>query len=238
MLKYFFLMSLLVSCASQEQVRLPSSTPYQRTWHEYVMNNFIEKHGIEKYFPDPEYMKRWQENREFVINTALPPFRITEKPFSCKVRKVYPTHPSQYTKDYLYAVYANYDHGKIPPNSSACMRKNPTGRFCVRTTSAYMVVMSDTYEDECGNYYRGYWLITYLKSDESMGTLFAKGRAAYEKPDAQFANEYVEDGTHFLAPREFLLFSELLPGDAKKIREEKARALRSGFRMKGKLFVK
>jgi hypothetical protein len=238
MLKYFCFMVLLVSCASQEPARLPSSTPYQRSWHEYVMNNFIDRNGVEKYFTDPEHLMSWQENTDFVINNSLQPFQITEKSFSCSVRKVYPTHPSQGTKEYLYAVYAMYDHRKIPPNSYACLRKNLTGRFCVRAATAIMVVMSDTFEDECGNYYRGYWLVTYLKSDESMGTLFAKGRTAYEKPNAQFPNEFVEGGTHFLAPKEFLLFGNLLPGDLVKIRAEKARSLRSGFRMNGKLFMK
>ncbi|MES2528157.1 MAG: hypothetical protein V4598_13780 [Bdellovibrionota bacterium] len=238
MLKYLTLMLLIASCASPEPVRVPSSTPYQRTWHEYVFHNFIDKNGLEKYFPDPEYLKEWQENSDFVLNNPIQPFRIQEKAFSCKVRKVYPTHPSQSTKEYLYAVYNMYDHGKIPPSSYACLRKNPTGRFCVRAASAIMAVMSDTYEDECGNFYRGYWLVTYLKSDESMGTLFAKGRSAYEKPNAQFRGEFVEDGTHFLAPKEFMLFGDLVPGDVAKIRAEKARALRSGFRMNGKLFVK
>ncbi len=238
MLRHICILMFVLSCSSQNPDRLPSSTPYQRNWQEYVAHNFIEKNEFEKYFPDPEYLLKWEEHTDFVLDNPLPPFRIQEKQFSCQVRKLYPTHPSQGTKDYSYAAFARYNHGKLPPASYACEIKNPTGRFCLRASSAIMVVMSDTYEDECGNYYRGYWLTTYLKSDESMGTLFSKGRTAYQKPNSQFANDLAEGGTYFVAPKEFFLLGELLPKDAGIIRTEKARSLRSGFRMNGKLFVK
>ncbi|MFL5783333.1 MAG: hypothetical protein ACJ76H_01905 [Bacteriovoracaceae bacterium] len=238
MLKYLVVLLTVLSCSTQEVVRLPSSTPYQTSWQEYILHNFIDRHGFEKYFPDSDYLGHWQENDEFVIPHKLPPYKVQEKPFSCNVKKLYPTHPSQATKEYLHAVYSEYNYSKLPPTSYACLTPNPTHRFCLRGAIAMMVVLSDVYVDECGNYYRGYWLTTYLKSDESMGTLFAKGRSAFEKPHAEFKGEYIEDGTYFVQPKDFMLFGELWPGDMAKINQERARALRSGFKMKGKLFFR
>lgn len=238
MLKYLLPLVVLYSCSTQSPQRLPSSTPYQKTWSEYINVNYIDKHGIQKFFPDPEYLGPWQEDSDFVLNNPIPPYRVQEKAFACGVKKLYPTHPSQMTKEYLHAVYSMYNYAKIPPTSYACLIKNPTNRFCVRAATAIMVVMSDTYEDDCGNFYRGYWLVTYLKSDESMGTLFAKGRSAFQRPGSEFKNDFIEDGTYFVPVKDFMFFGELLPGDMNKIRAEKARALRSGFKMNGKLFVR
>ena len=71
-----------------------------------------------------------------------------------------------------------------------------------------------------------------------MGTLFSKGRSAYEKPDAQFPGEYIEDNTYAVPTKDFMFFGELLPNDARWIEQEKARALRSGFKLNGLLFVR
>ncbi len=230
---------IIAGCASFEPHRIPSSVPYQLTWQDYILQNYFDRNGVEKYFSDSLYLGPWQINGDFVMDgPPLQPYQIQEKSFQCPVKKLYPTHPSQATKEYLHAVYSQYDHGRLPPQSYACLRSGPLGRFCVLAAIAMVVVMSDTYEDECGNLYRGYWLVTYLKSDENMGTLFAKGRSAYEKPNAQFPGEFIEDNTYFITPTDFMFMGEILPGDKAKIATERDRALRSGFRMNGKLFVR
>lgn len=239
MLKLILMAFIVSSCSYVARERNPSSSPRETSWRQYVDQNVFQKEGLDRFFTDPEYLELpWKPNSDFVMNKPLRPFQIQEKAFSCRSRKVWPTHPSQGTKDYLYAVYANYQHHKTPPNSSGCLLKNPTGRYCLRSATAVVVVMTDTFEDECGNYYRGYWLVTYLKSDESMGTLFSKGRTAYPKPNSEFANDYIEGGTYYLDPENFLLLGNLQAGDMAKINTERSRALKYGFKRQGKAFVR
>jgi hypothetical protein len=219
-------------------MRFPSSPVQENDWQAYIFKNVTGPSGLGSFFSDPESLGPWRMNEEFVINRPVLPSEISLKPFACGTKNLYPTHPYQTTKEYLHAVFSMYDHGTLPPTSYACLTRSPNGRFCLRGAVALMVVMSDTYEDDCGNYYRGYWLVTYLKSDENMGTLFSKGRVLYEKPDAEFPGEYVEAGTYVVKASDFFILGELLSDDQEKIRVEEERALRSGFRKAGKLFIR
>jgi hypothetical protein len=103
--------------------------------------------------------------------------------------------------------------------------------------------MSDTYEDACGNLYRGYWFLNYRvgggpqKSEDNMGTLFSKGRTQYPKPNAIFAGEVVDGNTYAVGIKNFLFLSPLLPGDMKKIREAYGYAAKAGFKKNGKIWV-
>lgn len=231
------LLILLAGCALKTPERTPDSIFDFEDWQRYVEKNVFQKLGLEKFYPDPAYLSSWQLNPDFVLN-GPGPSRIRQRPMNCASKVLYPTHPSQATKDYLHAMYASYDHGRLPPESYACLTRTTTRRHCLRGAIAEAVIMGDTYVDDCGNFYRGYWLTTYLKSDENMGTLFSKGRSAYEKPDAQFPGEFIEDNTYSLTVDQFLILGELLPGDAESIRIEEERALRSGFRKTGRLFVR
>lgn len=238
MLKHFIFLAIILSCTSRTPLRFPSSPVEEPGWQEYVLKKIVEPVGMQSFFPDPKALDPWRLNDDFVINKPLLPSQISEKPLTCETKHLYPTHPYQSTKEYIHAVFSMYDHGKLSPDSYACLTRNPTGRYCLRGATAIMVVMSDTYEDDCGNYYRGYWLLTYLKSDENMGTLFSKGRVLYEKPDAEYPGEYYEAGTYVVNRDDFFVLGELLPADQENIRAEEDRALRTGFRKSGKLFVK
>ncbi len=234
---FILILSMIISCAGPHIDRDPSSTE-NSGWQDFVWKNFIVKVGIEKFYPDPDYLGPWQKDTDVVMSSPLPLSQVREKPFACKEKKLFPTHPSQATKEYLHAMYSQYDHGKLPPSSYACLTKNPTGRFCLRAAIAKLVVMSDIYHDDCGNYYRGYWLTTYLHSDESMGTLYSKGRTAYVKPDAQFPGEFTEDATYPVEAEAFMFLAEILEGDADKLSTERTRALKNGFILRGNLFVR
>lgn len=238
MLKFIILFGVILSCTSRTPLRFPSSPVEEMGWQEFVMKRLVEPAGLQNYFPDPKALGPWKLNDEFVINKPLLPSQISEKPMTCETKNLYPTHPFQTTKEYIHAVFSMYDHSILPADSYACLTPNPTRKFCLRGATAIMVVMSDTYEDDCGNYYRGYWLLTYLKSDENMGTLFSKGRVLYERPEAEFPGEYYEAGTYTVKRDDFFTLGELLPTDRENIRAEEERALRAGFRRKGKLFEK
>lgn len=231
------LILLLTGCSLRVPDRAPDSLSVFEDWQSYIEKNVFQKVGLENIYPDPAFLGPWWSNDDFVLSGGTPS-RIRERGLNCPSVSLYPTHPSQATKDYLHAMYSQYNHANLPPTSYACLTRTTTNRHCLRAAIAEVVVMSDTYVDDCGNLYRGYWVTTYLKSDENMGTLFSRGRSAYPKPNAQFPGEFIDDNTYALTRDQFLLLGEILPGDGEKIRIEEARALKSGFKKNGKLFVR
>ncbi len=199
-------------------------------WSSFVDNNF---------FPDSQYLQLpWRENSDFVIANPIGPENVHVTALNCPQPKLWPTHPSQASKEYLWAAFTHYDHFKLPIDSYACLRPNPTNRFCVMAAIPLVVVMSDLFEDECGNLYRGYWLVSYFKSDENMGTLYSKGRTSYPRPDSPYEYDMIEGDTYPVEYKDFLFLGELMPLDHEKISQEQARAIKNGFIRKGKAFLK
>lgn len=190
-------------------------------------------------FPDSQFLQLpWRESTDFVIVDAISPDEARELPLTCESSTLWPTHPFQTTKEYLWAGFAHYEHHKLPVDSYACMRPSPTNRFCLMGAIAMAVVMSDTFEDECGNTYRGYWLVTYLKHDENMGTLFSKGRTAYPRPGGPYEYDMIEGDTYPVKTKDFLFLGELLPLDHENISREQDRASKNGFIRKQQAFVR
>ena len=228
---------LISSCARVASNRSPSAAPRQTNWQSYIMEEALRA-GLDEVFPDTHLLKAWQPSSEVVFERKPPmPSQINEVPLDCRDKRLWPTHPQQYTKEYLHAVYANYDTHKLPINSGACSRPNPTRRYCIQSTWANMIVMSDTFEDACGHRYRGYWLVTFLDAHESMGTLLSKGRTVYPKTNAQFAGEYEEGQTYSVPEKDFLLLTPLKAGDAAKIKQQRDAALARRYRLNGRDFV-
>jgi hypothetical protein len=187
-------------------------------------------------FPDSHLLKGWSESSDIVITRTETPETIRKVSINCPSRNLSPTHPQQYTKEYHYAVWSHYDHGRLKPDSAACERPNPTNRFCVKATYANAVFMSDLYNDDCGNTYRGYWLVSYLQSDESMGTLFAKGRTVYPKPDSEWEGEMITGDTYVTQESEYLLFSAINKTEAEQINMSQRNAIKEGYVRSGLLW--
>lgn len=228
---------LLSACAQVSTDRGPSSAPRQTDWQSYIREEALPG-GFDEVFPDTNLLKNWQPSSEVVFDKKPPmPSQLNEVPLECRDKRLWPTHPQQYTKEYLHAVYANYDTHKLPINSSACRRPNPTRRYCLQSTWANMIVMSDTFEDACGHRYRGYWLVAFLDSDESMGTLLSKGRTVYPKANAQFSGDYEEGQTYPVPQTDFLLLTPLRAGDSVNIKKYKDMALAGRYRLNGREFV-
>ena len=202
-------------------------------------SDYLAKLEIGTNYPDHDSLELpWRDSTDFVIVNALSPDEAGKTPLSCKNSKLWPTHPYQTTKEYLWAGFAHYQHHKLPVDSYACLRPNPTNRFCLMGAIAMAVVMSDTFEDECGNVYRGYWLVSYLKHDENMGTLFSKGRTAYPRPGSPYEYDMIEGNTYPLKNSDFLFLGALLPLDHDNIALEQDRALKNGFTRKAKAFLR
>lgn len=192
----------------------------------------------ETVFPESQFLQDWRESTDFVIEGTLSPDEAGSVKLQCPSDKLWPTHPSQSTKEYLWAQYAHYDHYKVPVTSYACIRANPTRRFCVMAAIAQAVVMSDTFEDECGNFYRGYWLVTYFRSDENMGTLYSKGRTAYPRPESEYEYDMIEGETYSISASDFLVLGKLRHSDHEKISIEQDRALKAGFKRVNQQFLR
>lgn len=188
-------------------------------------------------FPDANLLLGWNESSDYVITRTETPESIKKVSIRCNKSNIWPTHPQQYTKEYHYAAWSHYDHGRLSVNSPACLRPNPTNRFCVMATYANAIFMSDLYNDECGNTYRGYWIVNFLKSDESMGTLFAKGRTVYPKPNSEYEGEFITGDTYQIQVSDFLFFSDVTSVDLKSIElshqnADKEGYVKSGFQWK------
>lgn len=226
-----------------QAARIPASDIPFNSWKTYLEH---EKGTFADLFPDAQYLEpRWVKYEEFDVDgRQLPPGSIDVLPLTCKDKNLYPTHPQQFTKEYIYGVVSKYDNVRLPGKSSSCETFTRNARaYCIQAMRAVVAVMSDVYEDGCGNLYRGYWLKNYRvardkrKSEDNMGTLFALGRTQYQKPNAQFAGEVIDGNTYPVNVKEFLFLATLRPGDTKRIAEARGYAARAGFRKNGKIWI-
>jgi hypothetical protein len=227
-----------------------SGTTLASAWGDYIIKNVINKQqgGLAHFFDRTDALQLpWKfDEQEFGVNGSEdPPSYFQRKPFACrKNNKLWPTHPQQETKHYHFAVYATYNHAKKldPTNAMICAqpnsKKNPTK--CMRGTVAKVVVMSDLYQDECGNIYRGFWPIFFTVGSryfetgtENMGTLASKGRWFTVDDEG---DHFRLAATYSLTKSDFMFLVEPSPHDEADIREKRQRALRV-VKMRGLQFL-
>lgn len=177
-------------------------------------------------FPNPGAFTKWREMKGWVTDrTDLETYpKLT---VDCADQKLYPTHPQQQLKLYHRFSANAYDNLKLKGGDEPCLigQKNaPAGKapLCFRADTAYDTIISDTFQDACGHYYRGFKQVTYLGRNENMGTLFSAGRTTLPKPGSTIENELIPGHTYPVAAKDFLFVGPLLPGDEgeiKKLRE-------------------
>jgi hypothetical protein len=182
--------------------------------------------------PEARALQRWSDpGFENANKIDLNLLGRIELPASCIDKHLYPTHPHQLTKIYHVYRVGDFNQSEVPANSQICkISSRPTEasakKFCLRADSYHHAVISDTFADACGNFYRGIWRVGFLKSDETMGTLFSKGRTLYQNPKSEFENDLVVGPTYALERKDFLFLTPLFDGDLlriKKIREDSLR---------------
>ncbi len=188
-------------------------------------------------FDELQYAKSWRTDSEFVFEASKEKVNPNQTQLRCQSSKLYPSHPYQSTKEYHAAMRADYNHTKLPADSRACQTPNPTRRFCLRAGAAKLLVMSDLYVDECGHHYRGYWLTSYMSLDESMGTLFAKGRTAYPRPGSTFRGDYVTGNTYEVREKDFVYLTPLESQDRAKLNQALS-GIERFFTKKDRLFFR
>jgi hypothetical protein len=182
---------------------------------------------------------------------GVPATSLRIKRFACpQDPNLYPTHPSQVTKEYHVYDRAQYDRAQLDGRDEACIlsqvrdarpgiRNNrsqaaidriiaqaeQSGRRipCQIGDYVHRVTLSDTYIDACGNYYRGVKRMTFTQSNENMGTLFSPGRTSYNR-GATMADGQYDGDTYAVNHREFAFLAELLAGDMGKIEQARAAA--------------
>ena len=181
--------------------------------------------------PNPEAFKIWRPMDGYTTSDvnlqALPQVQI-----NCPADQtnLYPTHPQQESKHYHLFDWGEYNHGKLNGESEACAQgsrfKSANGQYaCLRPDVVFNVVMSDIYRDKCGNYYRAFKQLVFLKKNENMGTLFAVGRTIYPDNKSNFPGDTYVGPTYPVRLQEFVFLSNLFPGDLEKARALKANAL-------------
>jgi len=126
----------------------------------------------------------------YLITTPLE--ALTIKPFQCSQDdKLYPTHPSQSLKEYHVYDRAEFDRRQIDGRDDECLlsqvqdlrpgarprsqslidrvisQADERGRPipCQLGNSVHRVMLSDTYIDACGNYYRGIKSMQFLETE-------------------------------------------------------------------------
>ena len=232
-----FIMFTACSFLSNDQGRKPASLN-QLSWQGYFNEEIFAKNNLKEYFPNPESLQAWQISSDITYGATPPiPNELKEIKIQCPNKNLWPTHPQESTKEYIFGMFAKYNNSKLPANSYACSITNSSHQLCLMTTSAYLTVMSDLYLDECGNYYRAYWLVSFLKKDDNMGTYLSKGRTIFPDPHGQFSGEVVYGPTYSVASQEFLFLTPAVSSEINKVENEKNLALKQGYKMNGFSFL-
>ena len=175
-------------------------------------------------FPHPMALSVWQDSPDFT-DPSIDLQKYPSSKITCDDGNLYPTHPQQTLKKYHVHRWAGYDQNKLKPDETACVRPSSMGTFCVRGDIAYDVILSDTFEDRCGNLYRGFEQVSFLGQDETMGTLVSPGRTIYPKPHSEFIGEFISGGTYAVPIARFMKIGPVLPTDIEQIQKGREQAL-------------
>jgi hypothetical protein len=181
--------------------------------------------------PNPAAIVGWQEVDGYQTS-QVDVMALPAVPVNCADKNLYPTHPQQTTKLYHRFLSVRYAEAKLTAGDEACKigskYQNAAGRRpCLAADYGEYAVLSDTYQDACGNFYRAAWDIFFLKGNDNMGMLFSKGRTLYQRPDSDFPNDMYVAQTYPVPASDFLLISPLFPGDEQAIQIQRDGALKT-----------
>ncbi|MES3038307.1 MAG: hypothetical protein V4736_10405 [Bdellovibrionota bacterium] len=191
-----------------------------------------------KNFPNSAALTVWREAAD-EISLKLDLNKYPTIPVKCSAEGLIPAFPQQDTKLYHQAYWNQYDANLLKPTDYPCKINNlkMKGNACLRPDTANYLILSDIYEDSCGNLYRGFAEISYLKGDESMGTLVAPGKTIYKDPKSEFANMFIYGGTHKVPIKRFIKIGPVFKSDLPKVPRLKEQALKThSYDAKTKLY--
>jgi hypothetical protein len=217
---FFASLSLMVSCSHSKAFREVASKIPDSILAESVK----EKHAFLGWKNNP------REQTDFLNFEEVKSVSI-----NCENSRIFPTHPQMDQKKYFNAKYGSFDHFKLSTESELCLlktkSKNSKGNYtCLRADRLAYVVISDLYEDSCGNFYRGYKELLFQRSHENMGTLFSPGRSMLPDPKATVEGEYIYGSTYPVESAEFYFFTEVTDQERASIKVGKKQAEKLGIR--------
>lgn len=190
--------------------------------------------------PDYDYLGPWRVTKDFAVDTKPIEDANIDPQKNCPLQKavLYPSHPQQTTKNYHAALTADYLTSKLPADSVVCLIPTVNKKYCLRSTKAHSVIMSDLYWDQCHNLYRAFWITSYPQSFENMGTLFAKGRVIFQNQNSPIAGDVVDGSTYPVDQGEFISITKASNEDFAISERYRADSLKSGrFILKDLLFI-
>ena len=178
----------------------------------------------------------WRSDSQ-TTSSSIDPTKLAPKTIACEDKNLYPTHPMMDRKLYHLGYTGQYDYWRLQRDEPGCLvggMSKVKGVFpCLSSDRLQHVIISDTYQDRCGNYYRGFSQQVYLKKEENMATLFSRGRTMYLNHQSPFANDYLIGETYSVDSKSLMLVSDLFEGDLSAIRSGREAALKSDFVFNG-----
>ncbi len=178
---------------------------------------------------EPQAFKGWTTNKS-EQHAELDLSRLEVTGISCDSQELTPSHPSMEMKLYFNAKWGRYDDKKVPPNSGLCLIQSRGKKpYCLKADAINYVIVSDLFQDKCGNFYRGYAEVLYQRSHENMGTLFSPGRTMYQNPKSEFEGDLVSGDTYPVNASHFFFFTKATEDEIKQILKNKSIAVRKDY---------
>lgn len=249
-LALLFKLGLLTACVSEPHLtRDPAQVPQTK------INTYAEEIKV----PNSEAFRGWINHPKYQLSSENID-QLEKIAITCSVQILYPTHPTMDLKEYHVYLSGRYDHFKLAGNfdnarevgkDEACFLSAPRhskrgtdGRLnCLDAHTIEFVILSDTYQDQCGNYYRGYSKQLIFPRDHRMQDLWSPGRWTYLDPNSEFNREgsSVKDvlpgHTYEVQATDFIFLTPLFPTDAKKVGSARANALKYTHTYNPKTFL-
>ena len=185
--------------------------------------------------PDSQSLRPWQPSFKSDLDyDSYPGYSVAQLKKNCpSFDKLYPTHPQQDLKIYSQMLEAGYNLETLSANSPACTRKSFGPRpFCLFADTAFDAILSDTFSDDCGNLYRAFRHLRFLKQNDTMGTLSSPGRTTERDFSVIEYSLYGPGPTYVVGSDTFCKIGPLLKGDSEAIQilREKATSPEGKFK--------
>ncbi len=173
--------------------------------------------------------------------SEIDPTKLNAKTIDCEDKNLYPTDPLMTKKEYHLGYSGKFNFNLLQKDQPGCMIGGLTlikGVYpCFSSDTLRHVIISDTYQDRCGNFYRGFSQVVYLKKEENMGTLFSRGRTMYPNPKSEIPNDFVFGETYSVQASDLFLVAALFEKDLPKIRKDREFALQGEFVFNGQTLL-
>lgn len=178
--------------------------------------------------PDAPAFRGWNVSQD-----DLHQFKPVE--IACADKTLLPTHPQMTMKTYHKVLAGSYNHFLLQADSKACTiggrTKNAKGEFpCFQGNQLKYYLLSDTYQDRCGNFYRGYFEALFFRTQETMASLYSPGRSviAVQRPGG-LPPDFDPSSTQAVSVENLFQLEALLENEKDKVMAEQMMAQKLGF---------